>query len=116
MSSIIQEYLKKINSRLHLFDLVIISVVTITFFGFSIFIYYENNIHKKDLKYLENIGEISANLSENQKIFASKNGATYTFSWCSAADRIKEENRIYFNNEEEAITSGRRLSKLCGKN
>lgn len=47
--------------------------------------------------------------------FASKQGKTYTFSWCQGAERIREKNKIFFDNEEAAQQSGRRLSKLCEK-
>ena len=47
------------------------------------------------------------------QIFASINGKTYTFSWCSGADKIKESNKIFFKSEEDAIATGRILSKLC---
>ena len=47
------------------------------------------------------------------KIVASKNGSTYYFPWCS--NNIKEENKIYFNDEQGAEGAGYRLAKNCEK-
>jgi hypothetical protein len=51
----------------------------------------------------------------NSKPFGSKHGKTFTFSWCSGSDRILIKNKIYFSSSEEALASGRSLSKLCKK-
>jgi len=37
---------------------------------------------------------------------ASKNGTKYYWPWCSWADRIKEENKVWFNSEKEAQAAG----------
>jgi hypothetical protein len=47
------------------------------------------------------------------KLFASKNGSAYYFAWCSSS--IKEENKIFFDGEEDAIAAGYRLAKNCEK-
>lgn len=44
---------------------------------------------------------------------ASKNGTKYYPLGCSGIDRIKEENKIYFENETEAAASGRTKSSTC---
>ena len=46
-------------------------------------------------------------------VVASKNGTKYYFAWCSGVGRINEENKIYFNTEEEAIILGYSLAKNC---
>ncbi len=48
---------------------------------------------------------------DEQRIIASKNGTTYYFPWCS--NSIKEENKIYFQSEDGAQSSGYRLAKNC---
>ena len=48
-----------------------------------------------------------------QRIVASKNGSTYYFPWCS--NSIKEENKIYFQSDDEATKAGYRLAKNCQK-
>ena len=68
---------------------------------------------KKPLIYREADSFSQSNSGEKVSIFASKNGKTYTFSWCQGANKIKEENKVFFSSEEEAVKSGRRLSKLC---
>lgn len=39
-------------------------------------------------------------------IVGSKTGKKYHFPWCSGAQRIKEENKIWFANEAEAKAAG----------
>ena len=43
----------------------------------------------------------------------SKNGTKYYPKFCNAANRIKEENRLYFASVAEAEKAGYELSKLC---
>ena len=49
------------------------------------------------------------------RVVVSKNSDKYHFLWCSGAKRIKEENKIYFNSEEEAISAGYTLAGNCSK-
>jgi len=49
----------------------------------------------------------------NQTILASKNGTKYYFTWCSGVSRIKEENKIWFANEQEAQMRGLTKSSTC---
>jgi hypothetical protein len=44
---------------------------------------------------------------------ASKNGTAYHFPWCSGAQRIKEENKIWFATKEEAKQAGYRPAGNC---
>ena len=44
---------------------------------------------------------------------ASKTGRTYHYPWCSGAQRIKEENRIYFNSASAARGAGYKPAKNC---
>ncbi|MCK5095931.1 MAG: hypothetical protein KAR24_01100 [Candidatus Pacebacteria bacterium] len=46
-------------------------------------------------------------------LVASKNGTKYHFPWCSGAQRIKEENEIWFNNEQEARKAGYTPAANC---
>ena len=46
------------------------------------------------------------------KIVASKNGTKYYFQDCHGVGNIKEENKIYFQSEEQAIAAG--LAKASG--
>jgi len=44
---------------------------------------------------------------------ASKSGSAYHFPWCSGAQRIKEENKIWFQTKEEAEQAGYRPASNC---
>ena len=50
--------------------------------------------------------QASALTQEKIRFTASKSGEKYHWPWCSFAERIKEENRIYFNSEQEAQAAG----------
>lgn len=50
---------------------------------------------------------------ENGNFMASINGKAYYPKNCKAANIIKEENRIWFNNAEEARNQGYSLAKNC---
>ena len=45
--------------------------------------------------------------------FASKNGTVYYPLACPAGERIAEDNRVYFENEDEARSAGYKQSKRC---
>lgn len=51
--------------------------------------------------------------SKEQSFVASKNGTKYYFIWCSGANKIKEENKIYFSSREEAEKAGYEKSSTC---
>lgn len=109
----IQEYCKKINSSID--RSLLISLFT-AFLIILLFTVYYSMVKKRSVKqvqYLESREIINVPTSKTSAIFASKNGKTYTYSWCKGSSRIKETNRIYFSTEKDAQTSGRQLSKLC---
>ena len=113
MFAIIQESLKKINRQIN--NTAIISL-TITTILLIIFTFY---IQNKEGEKLQEVNYIKTNKINKQTeitvsdIFASINGKTYTYSWCNGAGKIKKENKVFFNTEEEAKATGRTLSKLC---
>lgn len=49
------------------------------------------------------------------KLIASKNGSRYYYSHCSGINRIKPENRIYFDTPEQAEAQGLSLAANCQK-
>ena len=116
LPKIIQEVKEK--TRLHANDLVIAFViicVSLISFGLGRLSILEN---KKTPVKIESApaaaGQLITQLSDkeypmeiNNKMFvASKNGTKYHFPWCSGAQRIKEENKIWFASKEEAEKSG----------
>ncbi len=46
-------------------------------------------------------------------VVASRNGSVYHFPWCSGADQIKPENRVWYATEEAAQKAGYSPSKSC---
>jgi len=60
----------------------------------------------------------SAQISKTDtRVVVSKKSTSklYHFSWCSGAKRIKEENKIWFDNEQSAISAGYTLAGNCVK-
>lgn len=51
--------------------------------------------------------------NSNSKIVASKNGKRYYYSNCGGVNRIKPENRIYFDTKEQAESKGLTLAAGC---
>ncbi len=59
------------------------------------------------------IGGIVPLNGQNEGIFGSKNGSTYYVVGCKSGNRVKPENRIYFESETDAEDQGYSRSKLC---
>jgi len=43
----------------------------------------------------------------------SRSGSVYHLPWCSGAQRIAEENKVWFETQEEAEAAGYRAAKNC---
>ncbi len=65
-------------------------------------------IYNTDTIISDDINEVSSGT-----IVASKNGSVYHFPWCSGAQRIKEENKVWFASKEEAEKAGYRPAANC---
>ncbi len=50
---------------------------------------------------------------EKSTIFGSKSGTKYYYSWCKSSNRVKLENRIYFESKERAEAAGRTIAANC---
>ncbi len=46
-------------------------------------------------------------------LVASKSGTRIYYIWCSGVSRIKPENRVYFDNLEEALNKGYKPASNC---
>lgn len=46
-------------------------------------------------------------------IVATKGGKKYYFVWCKAVVNLKEQNKIYFNSEDDAKRAGKTLANNC---
>lgn len=109
----IQDYLKKINSRITTLNCVSLLVTTLFLSLFTIHLYVKREHGRVPVSYYVNSTESTITaVKEDSRPFGSVKGKTYTFSWCGG-QRTKPENRIYFDNEEIAKGEGRVLSKLC---
>lgn len=82
----------------------------------------KNDGEKIDVSLAEKISNNSAAFLETEKnkndfgekIFvASKNGTKYYFLWCKGAEKIKEENKIWFKTAEAAKSKGFEPAKGC---
>jgi hypothetical protein len=63
---------------------------------------------------VERIDESMAKESqETGNYVASRNGTKYYPSGCASANRISDENKVYFDTKEEAINSGYSASSTC---
>lgn len=49
------------------------------------------------------------------RVVASKNSDKYHYTWCSGANRIKEENKVWFASDKEAESRGYTLAGNCTK-
>jgi len=58
---------------------------------------------------------ISKSNSNQGQIIASKNGKRYYYKNCGGVNRIKTENRIYFETEQQAESKGLTLASGCKK-
>ena len=62
----------------------------------------------------KSVGIVSPQILPNGgKYVASKNSDKYHAPWCSGAQRIKEENKIWFNTKEEAEQAGYTPASNC---
>lgn len=57
--------------------------------------------------------ETTNNNTQSDKVVVSKKGKKYHYLWCASAKAIKPENRIYLNNEQEAISLGYTKAGNC---
>lgn len=51
----------------------------------------------------------------DMRVIVSKNSDKYHYTWCASANRIKEENKIWFNSDKEAEARGYILAGNCSK-
>lgn len=56
--------------------------------------------------------QIQINSSQGMLV-GSKNGTKYHFPWCSGAQAMKEENKIWFSSKEEAEKAGYTPAANC---
>jgi len=112
MAHSIQDYLKKINSHIRLEYVVSLTVLLVFLVPLTFILYTKReNTHPETL-FIKRKAEVVEDSSLAQP-FGSKNGTTYTYSWCSGSGRILEKNKIFFLSKEDAEKRGRTLAKTC---
>lgn len=110
----IQDIAKNINSKISGIDIIALFLVLLVLVGLYAHITLLKKRMEKPITYKENKSTYQ-DTEKKTVVLGSTSGTTYTYAWCSDALRIKEENKIFFVNEEEAQRAGRRLSKRCTK-
>ena len=60
-----------------------------------------------------NSKETEPTMVSGGQLVASKNGGKYHFPWCSGAQRILDENKIWFNSSNEARSQGYEPAANC---
>jgi hypothetical protein len=123
IGSSIQEYCKKINSRLTVIDSISFFVVFVAVLTFTAHITYKESQTRQKVTYKESLSEDSlsnygnklnsVSFVQDARPFGSKKGKTYTFSWCNGSKSTSLKNKVYFVSSKDAESSGRTLSKLC---
>jgi len=69
-----------------------------------------NNISTVPKKGVE---AVAKPIAAEHRYIASKNGKVFHNPNCSSAERIKPENRVFYNSRQDAINAGKRPCKLC---
>lgn len=69
--------------------------------------------HEDKISLGTTIKALPESIVPNHAFVASRNGTKYYPKGCSGINRIKEENRIYFETEEEAQGAGRTRTTTC---
>lgn len=122
---IIDKVHKKIKNLLDhlLFDMVLwIALILFLILGsFSLGMYYQQQ--REAQKYPVEVGysqhaldvwnTYQSEKNKYQAYFASKSGTIVYPVGCSKGNRIKQENRIYFDTVDEAVTEGYREVEGC---
>ena len=116
---ILQDIWLKIKAIRHTEWLILAILVLVAFLSFGLgrlsVIYGEKGEFR--IEYPENQQSAAYQAVENtpevRNYVASKSGAKYHLPWCSGAQTIKEENKIYFATKKEAEASGYEPAKNC---
>lgn len=58
-------------------------------------------------------GGVIGSIPDGMQYVGSKSGSAYHYPWCSGAQRIKEENKIWFATKEEAAAKGYKPAGNC---
>ena len=73
----------------------------------------ESAIIKENIDSPDDPNKLTEVSISSQSIIASKSGKVYYKPGCFGSNRIKDENKVYFQTEQEAQSLGLALSKTC---
>ncbi len=59
------------------------------------------------------VGAVTPPSAARGAVVGSRSGTTYHLPWCSGAQRIKEENKVWFASREAAEAAGYHKAKNC---
>ncbi len=71
------------------------------------------NLIDQSSKPAQNAQKEGITASNEAQLVGSKNGTKYHYLWCSGALRIKDENKVFFANKEEAEQAGYTPAANC---
>ncbi|MDP3710462.1 MAG: hypothetical protein Q8R29_01925 [bacterium] len=73
----------------------------------------ENEVLKEAGQGQESGGRANITSALKSEFVGSKNGTSYHFPWCPGAQKIKEENKIWFETKKEAEDRGYKPAGNC---
>ena len=85
--------------------MIFVGVIGFLLGGFAIYSIYKEN-GKAEIVF-----EVENSELFDESVYASSRGTKYYYWWCGS--NIKEENKVWFKNSDEAIEEGYSLSKTC---
>jgi len=94
-------------------------VFSLAFFGLGLYELFKLErerppiVISHDLDSVESSTKAVDSVAKEGKVLASKNGQRFYYPWCSGANRIKEENKIYFKSVAEAQLAGYTQALNC---
>lgn len=62
---------------------------------------------------INSIPQANTDITNAGSLVASKNGTKYYYPWCAGVSKIKEENKVFFTNTEEATKAGYSPAANC---
>lgn len=98
------------NAKNDIFIVIVIVLIAIISFGLGRLSKIREN---KPPITIENMQANVIKTEEKGGVVGSKNGTKYHFPWCPGALRIKEENKVWFSNKEEAEKAGYTPASNC---
>lgn len=111
--SYLRDKIKLVANNKDVFFIIILVLTTINSFGLGRLSKIDENRTPLQVKNTALIGDFDENSSIKGNYVASKNGSKYHLPWCSGAQTISEENKIWFGTKEEAEGRGYAPAKNC---